>query len=342
MGCELNQRRKERQMADGTKDDARVDEESKSEDQIDDTEDEPATPAEIDAAAQIYAEVTGEDEFPKGPQYPHAGNIAKKIKDHSGKGTTRSATIDEIFKQYRSWRKVTLSANGEKSEVIAKKVTAFEGYSSFLDTEPVDEFDSRGALVSSALEEFCYYLLLPILENFPQALLGKQDTYQGLYFTAANFSQLLKLPTANTPVNTLDFIIGVQVLGSVKQDEVSKDFPIRLPAVAVECKGYLDRPRFIESQNMARAIKSAFPQCMYILVAQCLKLNTNKVAVAPDIDHIYVWRRMQNIDRKIRRKSGQPLAPLYTPAIELFYNQVEHHLTSNWQMPNPFGTGILK
>lgn len=309
---------------------------------IEDTEDEPATPAEIDAASQIYARVTGDTEFPKGPQYPHAGNIAKKIKDHHGTGTTRAATIDEILNQYRNWRQATLDATGEKTAIIAQKVKAFEAYSSFLDTEAVDEFDSRGALVSSALEEFCYYLLIPILERFPDALLGKQDTYQGLYFTAANFGQLLDLPMVNTPVNTLDFVIGVQVSGAVKHGEVNKHFPIRLPAVAVECKGYLDRPRFIESQNMARAIKSAFPQCMYILVAQCLKLKVERVGVSPDIDHIYVWRRMQNIDRKIRREKGLRLEPLYVPAIEEFYNQVEQHLTSNWQMPNPFGTGILK
>jgi hypothetical protein len=329
-------------MTEEARADNAIEKELKVEAMVEDTDGEPATPAEIEAAAKVYAEITGEDEFPKGSQYPHAGNIAKKIKDHRGKGTTRSSTIDEIFKRYRSWRKATLNAKGDKSALIAAKVEAFESYSSFLDSEPVDEFDSRGALVSSALEEFCYYLLKPILDDFPQALLGKQDTYQGLYFTATNFEQLLKLPTANTPVNTLDFVIGVQVEGSLKSNDVSEAFPIRLPAVAVECKGYLDRPRFIESQNMARAIKSAFPQCMYILVSQCLKLNLKRIGVAPDIDHIYIWRRMQNIDRMIRRKDGKALDPLYLPAIEHFYDQVAAHLTSNWQMADPFGTGILK
>jgi hypothetical protein len=46
---------------------------------------EPST-EEIEQAARRYAEVTEGDEFPKGSQYPHAGNIAKKIKDHQGKG----------------------------------------------------------------------------------------------------------------------------------------------------------------------------------------------------------------------------------------------------------------
>ena len=285
-----------------------------------DGEAEVASAAELDAAAERYVEVTGEDGFPKGAQYPHAGNIAKKLKDHQGKGTTLAATIDEILKQYRAWRKATLDAAGDKSTTIAAKVKAFDTYSSFLDTEPVDEFDSRGALVSSALEEFCYYLLKPILDVFPRALLGKQDTYQGLYFTAANFKQLLKLPTAHTPVNTLDFIIGAHVQGIVRTDEDDESFAIRLPAVAVECKGYLDRPRFIESQNMARAIKAAFPQCLYVLVAQSLKLNLKKIGVAPDIDGIYVWRRMQNIDRMIRRKDGTPLKPLHVPAVEHFYD----------------------
>jgi Bpu10I-like restriction endonuclease len=303
-----------------------------------------ASPEELEEAAAVYAEVTSGDEFPKGSQYPHAGNIAKKVKDHHGKGTSRSETIDEILKRYRIWRKVTFEADEakDKAAVIAAKVIAFDTYSSYLDTEPVDEFDSRGALVSSALEEFCYYLLKPILDKFPKALVGKQDTYQGLYFTATNFQQLLKLPTAHTPVNTLDFIIGSHVEGIIKNEKVDESFDIRLPAVAVECKGYLDRPRFIESQNMASAIKSAFPQCLYILVAQSLKLNTKKIGVAPNIDGIYVWRRMQNIDRKIRRKDGTQLNPLHTPAVEHFYDRVEKHLTTDWQMADPFGTGILK
>jgi hypothetical protein len=301
-----------------------------------------ATPEEIEQASALYSELTEGDEFPKGSQYPHAGNIAKKIRDHHGKGTTRSCTIDEILKRYRTWRKQTFAAVGDKSAIITEKVKAFDAYSSFLDTEPVDEFDSRGALVSSALEEFCYYLLKPMLDSFPQALLGKQDTYQGLYFTASNFQQLLKLPSTHTPVNTLDFIIGAHIRGVVQSDEDDEEFAIRLPAIAIECKGYLDRPRFIESQNMARAIKSSFPQCMYLLVAQSLKLNLKKIGVAPDIDGIYVLRRMQNIDRKIRRRDGTPLMPLYVPAVEHLYDRVENHLSSDWQMADPFGTGILK
>lgn len=296
----------------------------------------------MDAAAHLYSKATGEDEFPRGPQFPHAGNIAKKIRDHEGKGTTLSSTIVEIFKEYSAWRKATFEAKGDKSAIIAEKVRAFESYSSFLDTPPVDEFDSRGALVSSALEEFCYYLLMPILDKFPQASLGKQDAYQGLYFTATNFKQLLKLPSVHTPVNTLDFIVGAHIQGLVKTEEANQEFAIHLPAVAVECKGYLDRPRFIESQNMARAIKVAFPQCLYVLIAQCCKLNLKKIGVAPDIDGIYVWRRMQNVDRKTRREKGTPLKPLHTPAVEHFYDRVAGHLNADWEMADPFGTGILK
>lgn len=314
-----------------------VDEESNGSEEV-----EAASPEEIAAAASLYAKLTGLGDFPKGPQYPHAGNIAKKVRDHHGKGTTLSATIDEILKRYAAWRKDTLAAQGDKSSIIAEKVRVFDVYSSFLDTDAVDEFDSRGALVSSALEEFCYYLLKPLLDQYPKALVGKQDTYQGLYFTATNFNDLLKLPIASTPVNTLDFIVGANIQGSVKTDENEEEFPIRLPALAVECKGYIDRPRFIESQNMARAIKSAFPQCLYVLIAQCHKLNVKRIGVAPDIDHIYVWRRMRNIDRKIRRNNKTALQPLFTPAVEDFYNKVEKHLTSDWKMPDPSGTGILK
>jgi len=300
-----------------------------------------ASPEEIAVAAERYEKVTGE-EFPRGAQFPHAGNIAKKLKDHRDKGTDLSRAIDEILKQYMEWRKATFTATGDKSALISAKVTAFDQYASFLDTPGVDVFDSRGALVSSALEEFCFYLLKPVLDGFPQALLGKQDTYQGLYFTARSFAEFLRLPSARTPVNTLDFIIGTNVQGAVTKGDASEEFPISLPAVAVECKAYLDRPRFIESQIMAGRIKAAFPQCLYILVAQTLKLDLKKIGVAPEIDGIYVWRRMQNIDRMTRRKNGTPMKPLHVPAIEHFYDRVEKHLTVDWLLADPFESGILK
>ena len=162
-------------------------------------------------AAVIYAEITGENDFPKGAMYPHAGNIAKKLKDYQDANFGLGKTIANILIQYQVWRKATLSADLQKFDVIAAKVKVFDTYSAFLDTETVDAFDSRGALVSSALEEFCYYLLKPLLDEFPAAMLGKQDAYQGLYFTASNFRELLSLPTAHTPVNTLDFVIGAHV-----------------------------------------------------------------------------------------------------------------------------------
>lgn len=310
--------------------------------ELDEVEDaRPASEAELATAEQRFEEVV-HAAFPKGPQYPHAGNIAKKLKDHSGKGTPLAATIDSILVEYNKWRQATKAASGTKSEIIAAKVAALDAYSNFLDTEAVDEFDSRGALVSSTLEEFCYYLLLPIIEKYPNALVGKHDAYEGLYFTAANVNQLLKLPSVHLPVNTLDFIIGAELQGTVERGKSKKNYSIRLPAVAVECKGYLDRPRFIESQNMARAMKSSFPQCLYLLVAQTLKLDVKKIGVAPEVDGIYVWRRSQNIDRKKRRELNIPMEPLFVPAVEHFFDRVELHMGGTWQLADPFTNGILK
>ena len=154
-------------------DDEKVEEAADAESE--EAEEEELSAEDLEVASKLYQQATGEAEFPKGKQFPHAGNIAKKIKDHKGKGTTLSEAIEDIFKEYTAWRKATFAAEGTQSEVIAAKVAAFDKYSSFLDTPPVDEFDSRGALVSSALEEFCYYLLKPILDGFPKALLGKQE-----------------------------------------------------------------------------------------------------------------------------------------------------------------------
>ena len=125
-------------------------------------------------------------------------------------------------------------------------------------------------------------------------------------------------------------------------DAVTKT--IYVPAVAVECKTYLDRPRYIESEILATNIKRGFPRCLYVVVSEYLKLNLDQVDVfGSPIDRIYVWRRSQNVDRKIRRRDGIGLKPLHPPAILDFFETVRAHLEEDWAAPEDWdSSGILK
>ena len=112
----------------------------------------------------------------------------------------------------------------------------------------------------------------------------------------------------------------------------------------MECKTYLDRPRYIESEILATNIKRGFPRCLYVVVSEYLKLNLDQVDVfGSPIDRIYVWRRSQNVDRKIRRRDGIGLKPLHPPAILDFFETVRAHLEEDWAAPEDWdSSGILK
>ncbi|CAN5889590.1 hypothetical protein BH18ACT11_BH18ACT11_10370 [soil metagenome] len=142
----------------------------------------------------------------------------------------------------------------------------------------------------------------------------------------------------------MDFVIGKKLESRIVADERQATSTIYVPAVAVECKTYLDRPRYIESDILARNIKNGFPSCLYVLISEFLKLDLSKVSViGSSIDKIYVFRRAQNVDRMIRCAANTPLSPIHVPAVHDFFAQVKKHLTEDWLSPEDWSnTGILK
>jgi hypothetical protein len=75
-----------------------------------------------------------------------------------------------------------------------------------------------------------------------------------------------------------------------------------------------------------------------------VELNLDKVDVyGSPIDRIYVWRRTQNVDRKIRRKTQTGLEPIHVPAVEDFFCAVRDHLRDDWAAPEDWdSSGVLK
>ena len=53
------------------------------------------------------------------------------------------------------------------------------------------------------------------------------------------------------------------------------------------------------------------------MISEFLKLKTSKVnVIGSAMDHVYVFRRKMNVDRKIRRDGGTVLARSPRPAIQ--------------------------
>jgi hypothetical protein len=285
-----------------------------------------------------------------GPGYPHGSNLSRKLKS-TGKNAPRA---EEVAVLYKKWRKKATETPyiADKLEAFAQRQTKlFDDYRNALDREEYDDaFDSRGALQSSALEEFCRYLLEPVVaEALPEppddaVALGHFNVYQGMFFTAESFREFGELPTPHFPKVNMDFVIAKQlnVVTSTSADASSD--PIFLPAVAIECKTYLDRTRYHGADGNATMVKGGFPGCLYIVVAEMLKLDLGGVNVhGSRIDHIYILRKARNIDLKTRRAEGIALKPVDADAVLDLMERVRAHLLDDWSQPEQWEeTGRLK
>lgn len=282
-----------------------------------------------------------------GSRHPHGSNIHKKLNDRDvAYDQNKLRLIQDIARRYLNWRDAALSVDFSDERLFVERQTLlYQDHRDFLDEPRIDAFDSRGALQPSALEEFCYFLFRPLVVEYGDSVaVGHHDVFQGMYFTSPNFDEFAVMPTPRYPVGNLDFVIGKKVESRIATDKDNTASDIYVPAIAVECKTYLDRPRYIESDILARNIKHGFPGCLYIVISEFLKLNLNKVSViGSSIDKIYVFRRAQNVDRKIRRAKNTVLSPIHVPAVYDFFSQVKKHLKEDWQSPENWSdTGILK
>lgn len=277
------------------------------------------------------------------PYFQHEANLAVKI---ASAPEPLQPVIQEVGQRYREWRNQNLAIDhtGEEAAVI-RKAELYDEYRRILDRPDVDAFDSRGALQPSALEEFCFYLLKPILEaNASLLAIGKYDVFQGMYFTSGNLEEFTRIPGPQYPRGTLDFIVGKKIQSTISTESGQRSETLYVAAVAIECKTYLDRPRFVEADYLAEQIKTGFPNCLFIILSEYLKLDVREVNLPrTEIDKIYVIRRSKNIDRKIRRAKGIELGAIHAEAVVDLYNQVKAHLTGDWSGSQTFeDTGILK
>lgn len=286
-------------------------------------------------------------EYELGSRHPHGSNVHKKLNDREvARDSSKLALIRVIAEKYLDWRDAAfLVSFTDEARFVEEQVALYQEYRNFLDEPRIDAFDSRGALQPSALEEFCYFLFRPLLSSYGDSIaVGHHDVFQGMYFTSPNFTEFSTMPVPRYPVGNLDFVIGKRLESEIAAEDKRTTNTVYVPAVAVECKTYLDRPRYIESDILARNIKHGFPSCLYIVISEFLKLNLSKVSViGSPIDKIYVFRRARNVDRKERRASNTLLSPLHVPAVYDFFGQVKEHLTEDWSAPEDWSaTGVLK
>ncbi len=249
--------------------------------------------------------------------------------------------LTEIREKYNEWKQLNLNLIGPKSlidssdeEIIIQRVKLFSDYKDFIDQKKyAEKFDSRSNLHSSVLEEFAYFLFKDLVKDLSEhALIGKAHTVKDFFFMAGSFKDMIESPNIRTEKKDHDFVIGVNINASFScRGGKSENEVFQVPAVAIECKTYLDKTMLEGASAAAHQLKNKNPNALYIVVSEWLKLtedvNLNKFLV----DQIYVLRKQKNTDREFRFLDGYNKKVISTDVVIHLFNTVRDHLTINWE-----------
>ena len=287
--------------------------------------------------------------------YIHGDNLTQK-ENHKTKYTDNVSKkyLAEIREKYDEWKKDNENLDGplitktdNDSKIIQKRVELFNEYKNFVDQQHyAEKFDSRSNLHSSILEEFMFYLFNDLVSEFSdKALIGKASAFKDIFFQAKNYQEMVNNPCAQIEVKNHDFVIGVNINTDLKCEgaQMIQTEMLQVPAVAIECKTYLDKTMLEGSSTAGAQLLSRNPNALYVVVAEWLKL-TDKVNLKKyRVDQIFVLRKQKNTDREFRYGDGYVKNPIYPDVVEVLFEMVRTHLTTAWDgsVENKLETGLL-
>ncbi len=113
---------------------------------------------------------------------------------------------------------------------------------------------------------------------------------------------MLKKPHALIEIKDHDFAIGARVNAVIKcsGSDIEEQHKWGIPAVAIECKTYLDKTMLQDVSTAAEQLKQKNPNAMYIVVAEWLKLTDFVNLKKYKVDQIYILRKQKNTDSEFR------------------------------------------
>jgi hypothetical protein len=289
----------------------------------------------------------------------HGSNLEQKEQHRTKYQDPLSRTyLAEIRAEYDRWHEANRQLVGPVAtsvesdmETIVRRVQLLEDYKNFLDQQKyAEQFDSRSNLHSSVLEEFLFYLFRDLVSDFgSRALIGKSHAFKDIFFMPPNYRAMINRPCANIERKDHDFVIGVTVEAELKttaQDSQHTEgslFPdtgviaqaethkFDIPAVAIECKTYLDKTMLEGSSRAAEELKARNPNSIYIVVMEWLKLTESINLRKYKVDQIYVFRKQRNTDREFRFEEGYVKNPIDTGVVFHLFAMVRTHLTADWE-----------
>lgn len=274
--------------------------------------------------------------------FVHGQNIKQKINGkRKYKDDESTEYLKEINARYEEWKSSNEALKGpfkvpsnDDLETIEKRVALFSDYKDFVDQQHyAEKFDSRSNLHSSILEEFIYYLFKDLLLDFDGVpLVGKSHAFKDMFFAPRSFQDMIHYPSLRIEKKDHDFVIGISIKAKFQcngaDDFEEMDFEV--PAIAIECKTYLDKTMLEASSTAAEQLKYKNPNSKYIVAMEWLKLSDSINLQKYKVDQLYVFRRQKNTDREYRYEDGYEKKPIDPHVVNHLFSMVRSHLTSDW------------
>ena len=262
----------------------------------------------------------------------------KNLRDYTAKqrGIKRK-TFNRLMEQYFSYREKIAAVDFLTEDGLREYVSALNTYRAA--AVPVfDSLDNNGqvALGYTIMEEFFYLLFQKKVESMnvehENLFIGKGNSYVSLSFTPASFGELFSNPKAYIHTKDQDFVLGANVEIMIKADGEQETTTTVIPAVAIECKTYLERNMLDSCAATASRLKTAMPYCIYIVASEYMKMS-DAAPELTDIDEVYILCRAKNADRERRKRENLPLFDIDADLIIDLYNRVSRHLNAIWWKP---------
>ena len=178
------------------------------------------------------------------------------------------------------------------------------------------------------------YLFRDIVYGISQtALIGKSRSFKDVFFRAPSYEEMVKKAHVLFEIKDHDFAIGATVRATMtcKGAPEGEVHDWDIPAVAIECKTYLDKTMLQDVSTAAEQLKQKNPNAMYVVVAEWLKLTESVNLKKYKIDQIYVLRKQKNTDREFRYDATYKKNPIYADVVEHCFNTVREFLTTDWE-----------
>lgn len=210
----------------------------------------------------------------------HESNLQNKIdNNYKSKGVTFSKFKSENYDSYKQQQLLTI---GISKIDIKKKIKLISQYYKKVDVlNKLNWITAQSKFRPTILEEFCGFLFkdIPEIKSLGLGFFNKK-VYAGI--SIDNKGQ----PIIKT--KDIDFCIGKEIevdFGEIKTKVI-------IPIIAIECKTYLDKTMFSESQFTAQKLKQGSPNVRVYVLSEENQVDPKEIPSKGQtpVDQIYIIR----------------------------------------------------